>query len=450
MIGTTDLAGKNILEPSAGKGDIVDFCIERGAHVTACEKNEQLATIVASKARFLKHDFFKVSADEVSHVDYIIMNPPFSNADKHILHAWEVAPDGCEIIALCNYATLSNAHSMYRSQLRTLIHNYGHSTNLGEVFRTAERTTDVEIGLVHLFKPVSTDSFDGYFDQEADEDEEQFNGLIKHNSIREAVQRYVGACKLFDQVADNAVLMNSLVGEFGVINIAFSLKQDEKEASVASFKKELQKKAWLWVFNKMNMQKYLTESLKKEINVFVEKQQNVPFTMRNVYKMLHLIAGTHSSRMEKAMVEIFDKLTMHYHENRYSVEGWKTNSHYLVNQKFILEYVAEHSITNGAPSIRYNGNALKMDDLCKALCYITGQFYNDRDTLYGFFQGRSRRENDKTVYEYKQWGTWYEWQFFDVKLYKKGTLHAKFKDKKVWEMFNRAVAQAKDIPCRRR
>ena len=49
MIGTTDLAGKNILEPSAGKGDIVDFCIERGAHVTACEKNEQLATIVASK-----------------------------------------------------------------------------------------------------------------------------------------------------------------------------------------------------------------------------------------------------------------------------------------------------------------------------------------------------------------------------------------------------------------
>ena len=30
------------------------------------------------------------------------MNPPFSNADKHILHTYEIAPRGCKIIALCN------------------------------------------------------------------------------------------------------------------------------------------------------------------------------------------------------------------------------------------------------------------------------------------------------------------------------------------------------------
>jgi len=434
MLATTDLAGKYVLEPSAGKGDIVDFCAGSGAFVTSCEKNPDLARIVASKSTFLKHDFLDVTADEVSHIDYIVMNPPFSNADRHILHAWSIAPDGCEVIALCNWQTIENRYTSTRSQLGRIISDYGQSTNIGDVFSDAERTTGINIGLVHLFKPADMNTFDGYFDETPDEAEQQYNGIIPYNAIRDAVQRYVGACKLFDQVAENAVQMNNLVGEFGANSITFALKQDEKDASIESFKKELQKRAWSWVFNKMNMQKYLTESLKKEINVFVERQSKVPFTMKNIYKMMDIVVGTHGNRMERALVEIFDKLTMHHHENRYNVEGWKTNSHYLVNQKFILEWVAESS-WGSIPRIRYTGNAAKVDDLVKALCYLTGQKYNANDTLYSFFYAETR-----------EWGTWYEWQYFKVKVFKKGTMHAQFLDKKIWELFNRAVAKAKGYP----
>lgn len=434
MLATTDLAGKYVLEPSAGKGDIVDFCAGSGAFVTSCEKNPDLARIVASKSTFLKHDFLDVTADEVSHIDYIVMNPPFSNADRHILHAWSIAPDGCEVIALCNWQTIENRYTSTRSQLGRIISDYGQSTNIGDVFSDAERTTGINIGLVHLFKPADMNTFDGYFYETPDEAEQQYNGIIPYNAIRDAVQRYVGACRLFDQVAENAVQMNNLVGGFGANSITFALKQDEKDASIESFKKELQKRAWSWVFNKMNMQKYLTESLKKEINVFVERQSKVPFTMKNIYKMMDIVVGTHGNRMERALVEIFDKLTMHHHENRYSVEGWKTNSHYLVNQKFILEWVAESS-WGSIPRIRYTGNAAKVDDLVKALCYLTGQKYNSNDTLYSFFYAETR-----------EWGTWYEWQYFKVKVFKKGTMHAQFLDKKIWELFNRAVAKAKGYP----
>jgi len=189
MVGTIDLNRKHVLEPSAGKGDIVDYCAGHGAFVTACEKNPELAQIVASKTKFLKHDFFEVTADEVSHIDYIVMNPPFSNADRHILHAWELAPDGCEVIALCNWETVNNRYTAARSRLGRIISDYGHSTNIGNVFSQAERTTGIEIGLVHLFKPASTNSFEGYFDESEDEAEQQFNGIMPHNSIREAVQR---------------------------------------------------------------------------------------------------------------------------------------------------------------------------------------------------------------------------------------------------------------------
>ncbi len=444
MLGGLEIAGKVFLEPSAGKGNIVDVIKKCGGEVIACERHPNLATIIASKTKFLKDDFFEVTADEISHIDYIVMNPPFSNADKHILHAWDIAPSGCQIIALCNYSTLTNAYSRNRSRLSNLVGDYGYSENLGDVFSSAERKTGIDIGLITLMKPIDNDSFNAFFDMD-DVEEEQYEGIIKYNAIRDVVQRYVGACKLFENVAENAVQMHNLIGQFNVGKIVFSIKQDDREQSISEFKKELQKQCWHWVFNKMNMQKYLTESLKKEINLFVEKQQNVPFTMKNIYKMMELVVGTHGSRMDRAMVEIFDKLTMHYHENRYSVEGWKTNSHYLVNKKFILEYVAKHYYSNGAPNIRYGGNGDKMNDLQKALCYLTGQPYNDQKTLHQFFDATIYVDGVRH-YDYKSWGVWYDWGFFTIKVFKKGTMHAKFKDDKVWELFNRAVARAKGYP----
>src|SRR5690606_24476588 len=88
------IKGKIILEPSAGKGDIVDFLIDNGSEkVLACELNNELATIVKTKCQFLKHNIYDVTADEISHIDAIVMNPPFSDDEGQILHAWDIAPD---------------------------------------------------------------------------------------------------------------------------------------------------------------------------------------------------------------------------------------------------------------------------------------------------------------------------------------------------------------------
>jgi hypothetical protein len=61
MTAGLDLAGKTVLEPSAGSGNILDFLKNLGAKTIACEKHPDLARIAASKAdRFLKNDFFRV------------------------------------------------------------------------------------------------------------------------------------------------------------------------------------------------------------------------------------------------------------------------------------------------------------------------------------------------------------------------------------------------------
>ena len=96
------LADAVVLEPSAGRGDIVRYCKEQGARcVKACEINDTLRTALYNECYVVAADFLTVSREQVADVTHIIMNPPFTNVVRHILHAWDIAPDGCTIITLC-------------------------------------------------------------------------------------------------------------------------------------------------------------------------------------------------------------------------------------------------------------------------------------------------------------------------------------------------------------
>ena len=124
---------------------------------------------------------------------------------------------------------------------------------------------------------------------------------------------------------------------------------------------------------------------------------------------------------------------MHHHENRWNVEGWKTNSHYLVNKKFINPYICPESRWGGK-DLNYN-QADRLDDLDKALCFITGTNWNN-DRRFSYCLSNSKPD----------YGEWFDWGFFEVKLFKKGTGHFKFKDENVWALFNQQIARIKGFP----
>jgi predicted RNA methylase len=440
MLFGLDLDAENVLEPSAGKGDIVKKCQEYGAKVFACEINNDLAKIVSNIAdSFLGSDFLQLSKADVSHIDYIIMNPPFSADEKHIMHAWEIAPDGCEIIALCNYETIHNPYSRSRKVLSKVIKNHGTSESLGDCFASAERKTGANIGLIKLFKPkVDNDfEFEGYFDM-SEEYESQSNGLMSYDAIREIVNRYVGAVKRFDDVMRASEEINELTKPLregkGTSILFGAYRQSENNYTAISrdvFKKDLQKQAWWSVFRKLNMERFVTSSVMEEINKFVETHENVPFTVKNVYKMLGVIAGTREQTMNKVIVQVFDQLTKHSHENRYQLEGWKTNSEYRVNKKFIINWGCTTMDFSGKMRASYSGRSYEiMDDLTKAICFITGKKYDEMESFWKICQ-----ELD--------FGKWYDFNFFRFKGYKKGTTHVEFKDEKIWEQFNIAACKSK-------
>jgi hypothetical protein len=192
----------------------------------------------------------------------------------------------------------------------------------------------------------------------------------------------------------------------------------------------------------MNLTKTATKGLREDINKFVEKQQDIPFTMKNIYHMLDMVIQTTGQRMDKAIIEVFDKLIRHSEDNKYGLPGWKTNSHYLLTKKFIYPYVSDVNAYRYGRSFGATGESTftihrssceSIEDMEKALCYITGE---DFDNIKCVWQS----SNDDA------YGEWHESHFFRYKGFKKGTVHFEFKSEDVWARFNQRVAKIKGYP----
>lgn len=429
-----DCTNKIVLEPSAGKGDIVDYLFSHGAKDVVCyENNDTLQQILQHKCKIMGKDFLTAKSEDVSHVDLIVMNPPFSNAEKHIVHAFEIAPEGCEILTLCNLETISKSYRHER--INAILRDYGNYENLGSCFDNAERKTSVEVALVKLYKPVVNDEtkFEGFFMDE-DEEEQQVDGIMPFNEVRALVNRYVGAMKIFSQLDLFKVQMEYILAPLGMREFFFTVGYDSKIKSKEDFSKHIQIVSWNYIFDKMNIRKYVTSGVMKDINKFVEQQRQIPFTMKNIYRMFDIIIQTKEQNFNKAIIEVIDKFTMHTHENRFAVEGWKTNSGHMLNEKFIIDYMVKPKWSSSSKvELSYNGNGERLEDLVKVLCVLTGFNFDSISSLSSYFSQFGGLETNR----------WYSWAFFEIKVFKKGTMHLKFQNKEDWYVLNKAYGHLK-------
>jgi methylase of polypeptide subunit release factors len=160
MLNKVSEDARHFLEPSAGKGDIAERIKSRfgNASIDCIEQSPELASILTTK------DFPIVGVDwleysGVCYYDAIIMNPPFSNGDDHLLHAWDFLHDG-EIVCLLNEETIKNPHTASRKRLAGIIEAHGNVALLGDCFSTAQRKTSVNVAMVYLKKVSGDDAIE--------------------------------------------------------------------------------------------------------------------------------------------------------------------------------------------------------------------------------------------------------------------------------------------------
>jgi protein-L-isoaspartate O-methyltransferase len=154
--------GDRVLEPSAGKGDLVELALAAGARVHAVEINYSLVEVL--RARFEGLDVAVEHADYLGRMalaprlDAVIMNPPFekgADAD-HVMAAFADLSPGGVLVAIVSEGLFFREDAKARF-FRTFLKNFkGQSVKLERgAFTGAEsfRQTGVAARLVRIVKP---------------------------------------------------------------------------------------------------------------------------------------------------------------------------------------------------------------------------------------------------------------------------------------------------------
>lgn len=236
---------RTVLEPSAGKGDMVERILEKDYNprgdcvfkhircVDCVEINPELRTIIkynfgsgrAAEALRVLEQFRdkerqteaeeriyaqntrtqRIAKSGIVHVvyddflrynpykkyDLILMNPPFSDGCAHLLKAIEIQKSGGSIVCLLNAETLRNPCTDQRKHLVKLLKEYGAEVEyLSGAFADAERKTDVEIALVKVFIPKEEIQSDFW---ERMKKEEQFDDTFAEDATEIEVSDYIKA-----------------------------------------------------------------------------------------------------------------------------------------------------------------------------------------------------------------------------------------------------------------
>lgn len=436
---------KSVLDPSAGKGDLLKPFLPQtrygsGPRLYAIEPVPELVAALNSLegVRVIGNDFLSYSGRH--RFDLIIMNPPFSNADEHLLKAWEVVDDGGTVVCLLPETMLQGRTA--RQQLMQDIVRRGTVEPLGSQFAKAERRTNVHVCKITLKKPAAAQTFDfGNYGQAKRieiSDDIETNLPARQDTIGNLVLAHG---KVADHLKELCRHWHAVEFYLKGLGLQFSKMKpeenlDKSETPSHAFNAildEVTRQAWHEVVSRSKVADLFTERMHKDFDKFIDAQGAMDFSAPNIAKLFETLFMSRHTIADQCVQDVFDKLCSYDKKNKIHVEGWKTNDAHKVNRKVIMPGFVEYG-WNGF-HVSYYRDRSALDDIDKALCHVTGRSFASivtiHESLNAAFKIKGSEENTA------------ESSFFRLKFYKKGTLHLEFKDKKVWELFNVTAARGR-------
>jgi len=427
---------RSVLDPSAGKGDLlVPFENYRVARYGIEQSLGLCAILRDKKITVLGHDFLQYSGEH--YFDLVVMNPPFSNCADHFLHAWNVCK--AREIAAVLPKRITEWGSNKMETIGQIIHDHGEIMDLGQGFMDAERSTKVEVVKVVVRKPdvnMRVFAFDPDVDDEEplDVDSVVEGGLVKRDMVSTIVDQYgeaVGAIRdLLSDVARVRSAIGMLVPKMQLDDmIRSSIQADTVGESYNQLVDALKTGCWGAVLREGDFARYMTTSCQRDFQRFVEDHQGLAFNEENIASLMTSLVMSNTDIFKQNIIEVFDYLTKYHQENRVHIEGWKTNDRWRVKRKFILPYIVEYRAEWGMSQCFHRRSELHDIDI--AMCTITGKNLDDIDGITSVID-RGCKDG---------WPV--DSEFFKIKCYQKGTGHFEFRDEGLWDQFNRIACDGK-------
>ncbi len=479
------------LEPSAGKGDIAEAIAgperdrDRGYNrrkVDCIEAQPELCAVLSGKGfPVVGYDWLEFPG--VCYYDAIVMNPPFSSAAAHLLKAWDFMHDG-EIVCLVNEETVKNPYSVERERLAGLIAAHGNVEWLGDCFARksdgAERTAGVNVAMVYLKKVSDDDTVDLWAksqeEKEVDGDiGDDPNMLALRDDLGNMEHWYNAAnehmIKAFAHLRKAALYMQANKIEAGGYSEDYKKIAGLAFGNVNSARAEMVKKhrhdAWMRVFERMEFRKWLDKKQTDEFVRDIERSADVPFTKENIKGTLRNVWGQRNELFHKSVANVFDELTRYYNGNTTGAgggtegsTGWKTNDGYKVNMRLVFPYGLRYEgkyKAMGPWGVHYGRDMDVYSDLDRIMCVLDGEPFENCNTIgtalgeaFDHLNHPGRRSATRYFSDTKTNSAEMALKqqarsdYFDIRFFKKGTVHITFRDAALWEKFNTAAAKGKN------
>ncbi|MBU5266273.1 DUF4942 domain-containing protein [Virgibacillus proomii] len=368
MNGTRYISGR-ILEPSAGKGDLIRYIKElnRNVKIDAIEKDSRLSGLLMSEGINVVWDDF-LTYETYKEYDLIVMNPPFSNGVDHVLKALELAEaqiSSCEIYAILNKETLDNAYSSKRQELLRKLNDYDAEIRyVKDAFTSAERKTDVEIALINVVivnKGEGKSIYDSIpfikrSENEPNELETALSTYVKSNEVRAKINdierlvlEYEKACEVAKTAFKVMRNKSSLFSYFGKVNkkdgeigspFTYVTKKGYTAEDLNNELDSLRRIYWELILDTGEFKALLTNESRQKLNRQLEAANEMEINITNIKTLLTALGANREEMLIDSIISIFKRITR-YHMNQYSTnihyyDGWKTNNAYKINKKIII------------------------------------------------------------------------------------------------------------------
>ena len=474
---------KTVLEPSAGKGDLMEYAMQRkrtyrygsGRRERGFSRDEKLdcdcieididlQAILRSKGFRVVHDDF-LSFMTRKRYDLILMNPPFSEGDLHLLHAIEMAENGGQIACILNAETLRNPCTNSRRVLAKKLKEVGASIRyVNDAFARAERKAKVDVALVNISIPYSfTDETIWENLQKAREAGsvdagEQMNNLAPKDNIERLILEHDLMCEAGISLMRcyNGIASHLSTGSTYPL-ITLNIGDYHSYGGVGKCEPEHVNKLlrmvrthyWQHLFDLPDLRNKMTFDMQAQYRSLIDEMSEYEFSKFNIQQVIERIMGQISVGVEEAIIKCFEKLSDEHsynenvqNDNIHYYNGWKTNKAHYVNIRCIIPTwgcfaTAYRENSRGGWSDTYttinpSGCFKILSDLEKALNYLDKGETSDIDLMYALEAAKSADRNRNIMCKY-----------FTVTFFKKGTCHIKFHDQKIVDRLNIYVGRNK-------
>ena len=471
----------SILEPSAGKGDIIKGlrdcyikreknkyakydlynrdvswkvsidCVEIDPNLAAILKDEKYYGTKVNCYNVTQADF--LMWDTFTRYDLIAMNPPFSEGDRHLIKALDLCRTGGQVVCILNAETIRNPYSNIRQDLvHRLQELHADIEYLQDEFVDSEHKTDVEIALIYVDIPKIEYDYDMFEKMNrAKEYKSKYDSmtsdyqLATDDLIANVLKQYNDECTLGLSLIDTFERFESIIPtserKQAIISIAINSRDSNNESITKhnAFLRELRAKYWNILFQSDLIAPLLTQATRDYFRLNLERLRAFDFTYSNIKTIQIELSQRMTGSIEDAVVEQFDKLTYHNSmsnsSNVHYYNGWCTNDAYKLNKKIIIPCY-------GVFDDRYCNSwdlwksEEKLDEIEKILIFLNGGFTAEHrvDWIIRSYQS-SKSYNGEKIH----------CAFFDLEFKKKGTIHLWFTNEELLKKWNIFAGKKKNF-----